>query len=498
MVKSDITIPETLRRDLIQEAGLLEQVPDNLKDWHPGSNKMVLDLLHPSLFPLVYGRSRVLPFGNVPLKECAKFTGLGEVLTGWGRGNLEKRTWDTITQGLLEPWGNYQWLPVQVELATEGRPHITSYINNLHPEKHEALYSLLEQFVDRTIPLWNECLSWSWFSDRVRIPTTDVVFYSDEDWIVPSWPLRAKHPDNQLEGDEELDRSAKINECWADEHDLLGEWEDWKSANLRLKPIEPRTYQSFYQMLQKSNAPARHINLKADFNSTGLQIIFKLASIHLTPDKPKYDGGRWHVEGALNEHICATALYYYDSDNISPSSLAFRQSMHTEDIDGLTGEQDQYDSFCAYYGVQNMGSGIQELGRVLTPQGRLLVFPNVLQHYVEPFHLADPTRPGHRKILAMFLVDPHITVLSTANVPPQRRDWWADEVRKISPFDGLPYELFLRIVEFVDGFPMSWQDACEVREGLMEERGRIADRIDEIMDEVQYFLKSPRRDCSLS
>ena len=30
-----------------------------------------------------------------------------------------------------------------------------------------------------------------------------------------------------------------------------------------------------------------------------LQIIVKLANIELTPDKPSYDGGSWHVEGKL-------------------------------------------------------------------------------------------------------------------------------------------------------------------------------------------------------
>ena len=43
----------------------------------------------------------------------------------------------------------------------------------------------------------------------------------------------------------------------------------------------------------------------------------------------------------------------------------------------------------------------------------LLAFPNVVQHRVSPFRLADPTRPGHRKLLALFLVDPHIRILST-------------------------------------------------------------------------------------
>ena len=57
-----------------------------------------------------------------------------------------------------------------------------------------------------------------------------------------------------------------------------------------------------------------------------LQVIVKLANIHLTPEKPTYDGGAWHIEGQMvsdyspeglqiftvtqNEHIVATSLFY--------------------------------------------------------------------------------------------------------------------------------------------------------------------------------------------
>ncbi|OJJ40832.1 hypothetical protein ASPWEDRAFT_178657 [Aspergillus wentii DTO 134E9] len=33
------------------------------------------------------------------------------------------------------------------------------------------------------------------------------------------------------------------------------------------------------------------------------------------------------------------------------------------------------------------------------------------------------SRDSHRKILALFLVDPNMRVISSANMPPQREDW---------------------------------------------------------------------------
>lgn len=50
------------------------------------------------------------------------------------------------------------------------------------------------------------------------------------------------------------------------------------------------------------------------------------------------------------------------------------------------------------------------------------------QHRVSSFRLADPTKPGHRRFIALWLVDPHRRIISTANVPPQQRSWWAEAV----------------------------------------------------------------------
>jgi hypothetical protein len=40
-------------------------------------------------------------------------------------------------------------------------------------------------------------------------------------------------------------------------------------------------------------------DLRKLFAKRGLQVIVKLANIHLTPEKPEYGGGTWHVEGQL-------------------------------------------------------------------------------------------------------------------------------------------------------------------------------------------------------
>jgi hypothetical protein len=56
--QSDALIDDELRSRLREAVRVLEDVPDAERDWHPGSDEQVLDLVHPSLFCLVRGVSR--------------------------------------------------------------------------------------------------------------------------------------------------------------------------------------------------------------------------------------------------------------------------------------------------------------------------------------------------------------------------------------------------------------------------------------------------------
>jgi hypothetical protein len=467
VVKSDFMVSAELTEALKRGVAPLENVPDHKKDWHPGSDGTVLDLVHPSLCPLIYGVSKALDQGTVPLKNCAQFCGKGELLDEQDAENydLELNGWGNSIS--LPAWGSFQWLPADVHFHKNGSAAVASYINNLHPTRYADLYPVLEQLVDRAVPLWNEALSW--FHDRIRIK---VEGSSDEDFFIPEG-LHFDGASDHSEG----------SEFWWDDDD----YRDWKENNRVLTQREPDKFLPFQERVAKYPIGAKPVDLRKKFAESGLQIIFKLANIHLTPEKPEYEGGSWHVEGALNEHICATALYYYDQENITDSYLSFRQSIDAEEMT-MKPAQSEYTSLEMYYGVEQDGPALQELGKVLTREGRMLAFPNVLQHCVHNFRLKDETKPGHRKILAMFLVDPHVRVLSTSNVPPQQRDWWQEEVRKLSVFASLPQELFDKIIESVDDFPLDYEQQCDIRQKLMDERGAMNDNINEGFQNVSELL----------
>ena len=144
---SDSAVTAEVKEKLKAAVASLENVPEAKRDWHPGSDGKVLDLVHPSLCPLIYGRSRILPEGAVPLETCYKYSGRGEIFPGpWAK------------KFPLYYSKNFQWLPCEVELAQDGKAKIKSYINNLHPLGNEALYSAVEDVIAKSVPLWVPCL----------------------------------------------------------------------------------------------------------------------------------------------------------------------------------------------------------------------------------------------------------------------------------------------------------------------------------------------------
>ena len=42
-------------------------------------------------------------------------------------------------------------------------------------------------------------------------------------------------------------------------------------------------------------------------------------------------------------------------------------------------------------------------------------------------------KPGHQRFIALWLVDPNRRIISTANVPPQQRNWWLEGILGSTP-----------------------------------------------------------------
>ncbi|ETS80957.1 hypothetical protein PFICI_08486 [Pestalotiopsis fici W106-1] len=415
IVKADNLVPSSLHTALRDALDILKREQSADPDWHPGSQDKVQDLLHPSMYPLVYGRSRVL-------KD--EVVGVSDAIGTWaGKGDIiPKEDWDifpSLPEDEAQYWSEtYQWLPSNLAFQGDGSVKFTSYINNLHPEKYSSIYRTIEKLIDITLPAWDQCLATHKNSNAAVQPgrCSSRFPYPDDpnDWNAEHW-----FPSDPREV---ADVGMDWTEIYGSEYHPQ-DAEKWVYLRQPVNP-EPSYKEINYTIASKDRLAQR-------FRDSGLQVIVKMASIELTPEKPDFPAGGWHVEGQMNERICATALFYVDSENISPSSLAFRMRTSDELQEELDIGQDEYHWLEQVYGTELGPSNapcIQNYGSVHTNQGRILAFPNVFQHRVSPFQLEDPTKAGHRRFIALWLVDPTWRIVSTANVPPQQSDWWIDSV----------------------------------------------------------------------
>ncbi|KAK3301692.1 uncharacterized protein B0T15DRAFT_321335 [Chaetomium strumarium] len=468
-IKSDTLVSNELRQGLKAAFKRLRADQAAEPDWHPWTDDKVQDLVHPSLYPFVYGKTRFIPEEVVGVTDAVdKWSGKGSVVPMFEERGPSEHDSDSYGRDYLASYWStkYQWLPANLAFQEDGTVRFTSYINNLHPNKYPEIYRLVEKLVDKAVPAWDRVLSGRAVTERgelqnrmcelkIAVDEEDDELWEQFDPAVlaaheaTAGPVRydeynvewgLEHSGNREKNMDETERQA--------EKARLIAYFKWKEIR---DPILPRTrdYEPVtYQVRQ---------TLGGRFKNSGLQVIVKMASIELTPEKPNFPVGGWHIEGQMNEHIVATALYYLDSENVTPSHLSFRMITDVDDLEDfqMSIGQDMYHVYERIWGTE-LGVGgsdseaLQIYGSVETREGRLLAFPNVFQHRVSPFSLQDRTKPGHRRFIALWLVDPHTRITSTANVPPQQFDWWAEAVfgtESKATAGEMPPELFQLLLE---------------------------------------------------
>ena len=101
-------------------------------DYHPGSDNKVLDIVHPSLYPLI----------NENIKKVNKKV---NKLDFWNR------TYEN---------SKYQWLPSEFKIDADGSCKITSYINNL-PISETDIYENIESLFKIVLPYFEDVWSFS-------------------------------------------------------------------------------------------------------------------------------------------------------------------------------------------------------------------------------------------------------------------------------------------------------------------------------------------------
>ncbi|KAJ2059705.1 hypothetical protein GGI17_004232 [Coemansia sp. S146] len=438
---SDTLIDTDTTNELRDYAAILENVPDRQKDWYPKDRSRVLNLIDPSLFPLIYSRSKLCCQTSTSLQAAIKLEDVGEFpgsLEGWHKAinvakDGESKYYLSLPAGDNQ-YGFYSsdkfsWLPSEFRVDDNGAVTIESYINNLHPVKHATLYPIIASVFSKFLPLLEQVLT---------------------DLVHPRQPRVKPNPDKYYRSDEpipdENDENSDID------YDYYEEVRRWKTRATFVHP-QPDPFVT----------PARPAN---PYKLCGrrLQAIVKMANVELTAKRPIYGGEEWCVAGLANERIIATGIFFYDVSNIALSSLGFREALC-----GWIFAADQYDieSVVKAYGIERVqledgDSASQELGSMNIKAGRCLVFPNIYQYKMPELKLADKTKSGHCKMLTFYFVDPSTRIPSTEIVPPQQQDWYFEDVLAFEPFRSLPQLVVDGILAKVD-FPISLKEAKKTR-----------------------------------
>ncbi|RDB19509.1 hypothetical protein Hypma_013474 [Hypsizygus marmoreus] len=376
-------------------------------------------LIDPTLYPLIYNRTLVFhPHTTPHLRPVPPPTHPSPFPTPS----------DIYTTSFISAL-----LPSPVALSPKGTATFTSYINNLHPIDHFPLYTHLQTLLTAFIPLFEHTLTDLHRNNPLPQRIPGACRYKV--WDEPEEP--------EFSDDEE---------GWAAYEREVREWVMHRPIELPDVPVG-----GYPGGLERR----KHV---VSLRGREVQVVVDVEEVRLEPGEPPYAGSPWHVAGMKNERIVACGLYYTSIENLTPSTLQFRMAVtyprgFTAGDTGAT---------LRTWGLRDGDACHQHIGSRAVHSGLGIVFPNIYQHRQSPFSLADPTKSGWQRVVAFWLVDPEVEVLSTRVVPPQQREWVREAV-DVGVDRRVPVEVVEQIVEGVEGV-MDVEEAEGWRGEVGEER----------------------------
>ena len=129
---------------------------------------------------------------------------------------------------------------------------ITSYINDVNPAVHQSFYNILEKIIDTAMPMFNNTLI------ELKAPG-----YQDQRFHVAELgrdPMIMKEPGS-------------------------------------FRPPEQRTPVRKFVNSEGHYREWLFVDLKKEFWNVGLQFVLRVTEVNLNPEKTKYEGEDWHIEG---------------------------------------------------------------------------------------------------------------------------------------------------------------------------------------------------------
>lgn len=293
ITKSDHNVPESFRAQLESATEVLDEPPSGLKFYNPGSKHIQRDLVPIAFFPLVYGRTRILKDRIIGLDDALESICQGEVVPVPPETiTREDMAWRVAAHADIDakPFSRrFQVLPCDLELKDDGRWHIVSYINNLHPVHHRNIYKLIEDLFNMTVPQWNASLTplKDMLHSRARLE------YKKAEYFPISKEVEEQTP------------QPKPGEAEVEYHDRLDAWrmKHWRVKQPDAGKFIPWAVPPWMMNLLPADLPSpvrieQGVELNSDYGKRGLQMFVRITSYDLTPEHP-YNETDWHCEGQM-------------------------------------------------------------------------------------------------------------------------------------------------------------------------------------------------------
>jgi Protein of unknown function (DUF4246) len=291
----------------------LEKKLQHNSEYRMATGPKEVDYVHPSFFPVVFGKTRILRDRTITRDDAVDYMGKGEILPvptdpGPSRKDL---SWNIASRSDIMPHpysSRFQWLPSDVKFRPDGTSYFDSYINNLHPQREKHLYTLLEKLLDKVIPMFDMTLTpvKSPLHTRARIEIQDVEYKEISPGNTEPKPCESPHEDRYAY--EERLRAWRRKNFIA-VHPEPGDFTTIGITPEMMKDLPPEE--------RNKHRIADTMDLKKEYGSRGLQVIVRIDDNVPTPDDPEFDVS-WHMEGQIVCSFVSLPFLRYSTNKIQP------------------------------------------------------------------------------------------------------------------------------------------------------------------------------------
>lgn len=365
---------------------------------------------------------------------------------------------------------HFMLLPSDVSVSADATSvKFLSYINNLHPIEHLVTYAQLEHLLAGFIPLFERTLTDLHRNNPPvqRIPGRCHYTVWDE-------PEPPEHSDDE--------------EGWVTYESEMREWSLNRPINLpdvpdagysgglekrrRFVTLRDRTVQIVVSASEITLVSAEY-SFIFEFSHPLAPSASRGPSLHglflaCGRNAERAYRGLWFSLSVSSELLSTISQHWAElmilQENITGQSIKFRMAV-TYPRGFSAGDTG---ATLRTWGIRDGDSCHQYIGEIFIREGLSVVFPNIYQHSLTPFTLADPSMAGHLTAIWFFLIDPEIKpVISTSVAGPQQKEWIGKALDD-NLDTRLPNELIQNILDNVEGL-MSQDEAMDYREQFVRE-----------------------------